>query len=83
VNTLECGVLQMSIVTENGDILYDQYLYPYDNKIEATEIHGIDENKLKEKKAVKSNDFFKTLKTVIHNMFGSTEKIYWIAYNNF
>ncbi len=83
VNTLECGILQMSIVNENGDILYDQYLYPYDNKIEATEIHGIDENKLKEKKAVKSNDFFKTLKTVIHNMFGSTEKIYWVAYNNF
>lgn len=82
VNTLECAVLQMSVVNENGELILDQYLYPYDGKIDATEIHGIDENKLKEKKAISSDDFFKLMKEKIRGLYGD-RKIYWVAYNNF
>ncbi len=82
INPLTCAALQLAIMNQEGDVLKNQYIYPYDDKIAATEIHGIDENKLKENNALKSDDFFNDLIEWVKNIYPE-KNIYWIAYNNF
>lgn len=82
INPLTCAALQLAILNQNGDILKNQYIYPYDNIIAATEIHGIDENKLKENNALKSDEFFDDLIEWVKNIYPE-KNILWVAYNNF
>ncbi len=82
INPLTCAALQLAIMNYDGDILKNQYIYPYDNVIAATEIHGIDENKLKENNALKSDVFFDELIEWVKNIYPE-KNIYWVAYNNF
>lgn len=82
INPLTCAAMQLAIIDQNGDILKNQYIFPYDNKIAATEIHGIDENKLKENNGLKSDEVFNDLINWVNNIYPN-QKILWIAYNNF
>ncbi len=82
INPLTCAALQLAILNQNGDILKNQYIYPHDNIIAATEIHGIDENKLKENNALKSDEFFDDLIEWVKNIYPE-KNILWVAYNNF
>ena len=84
LDTSQCGILQTSILNEQGDVIFNQYTYPYDNKIEGTEIHGIDENTLIQHHAIPSNVFFVQMFETIHRLYeDETEEIVWCAYNNF
>ncbi len=78
-----CGILQMAVMREDETVLFNQYTYPYDGKIDAVEIHGIDQKKLKENNAIPTYDFLKSLKECILMQYGVERPIYWIAYNNF
>ncbi len=82
INPLTCAALQLAIISNTGDILKNQYIYPYDDKIAATEIHGIDEQKLKDNNALKSDDVFKELIDWVNSIYPE-KNILWVAYNNF
>lgn len=83
INPLECAALQLAIMNEDEEIIFNEYIYPYDGVIDAVEIHGIDENKLREKNARQYQVVFRELVEKINNMYMNEEKIEWIAYNNF
>lgn len=76
------GILQMTILNYNGDILLNQYSYPFDNRIEGVNIHGIDEEKLKQNNAISNIDLCTNVKKIIRENYGRND-VYFIAYNNF
>jgi DNA polymerase III epsilon subunit-like protein len=76
------GIMQFTLLDINGNILLNQYTYPFNNKIEGTDIHGIDLEKLKNNKAINTLDLCMLIKKSIRKLFGRDD-IYFIAYNNF
>ena len=76
------GILQICIIGSNGNTILNQYTYPFDNRIEGTEIHGIDKNKLIENNAIETNEMLIEMKKRIRNIYGRDD-VYLIAYNNF
>lgn len=76
------GIMQMSMIDINGDILLNQYTYPFDNRIDGTEIHGIDEQKLINNNAIQTVELLLSIKKIIKKAYNN-EKIFLIAYNNF
>jgi len=76
------GILQITILNYNGNLLLNQYTYPFDNRIEGYDIHGIDENKLIQNNAINTVDLCTLIKKIIRDNYGRTD-IYFIAYNNF
>jgi hypothetical protein len=76
------GILQISMLDLDRNIIINNYVYPFDNRIECTHIHGIDENKLKENNALTTVDLCIHMKKILREIYGR-EDIYFIAYNNF
>lgn len=76
------AIMQITILDINAEIILNQYVYPYNNKIEGTNIHGIDEKKLIDNNAIKTDDLCILIKKLIRNIYNRNE-IYFIAYNNF
>lgn len=75
-------IMQTCLLDSNGNIILNQYTYPLDKRIEASEIHGIDEKKLIENNAIETYDMLIELKSKIREIYGRKD-IYLIAYNNF
>ncbi len=82
INPLTCAAMQIAIINHKGDIIKNQYILPFDGIIAASEIHGIDEQKLKDNNAINSDVFFNELISWVSNIYPNKD-IYWIAYNNF
>ena len=76
------GILQITILNNNGNILLNQYTYPYDNRIDGFDIHGINEDKLIQNNAISTIDLCTMIKQIIRDNYGR-EDIYFVAYNNF
>lgn len=76
------GIMQLTLLDKNGNILLNQYTYPFNNKIEGTEIHGIDLNKLQNNNAINTIELCTLLKKIIRKLYGRND-VYFIAYNNF
>ena len=76
------GILQMTMLNYGGNILLNQYTYPFDNRIDGYDIHGIDENKLIQNNAISTVDLCTLIKKNIRDNYGR-EDIYFVAYNNF
>lgn len=76
------GILQITILNNNGNILLNQYTYPYDNRIDGFDIHGINEDKLIQNNAISTIDLCTLIKQIIQDNYGK-ETIYFVAYNNF
>ena len=76
------GIMQISILNINGDILLNQYSFPYDNRIDCSHIHGIDEKKLNDNKAITTIDLCSKIKQILRERY-DRNNIYFIAYNNF
>ena len=76
------GIMQISMIDTNGQVLLNQYAYPFNNKIDGTEIHGIDEQKLADNNAINSQDLCVLIKNTIRENYGRDD-VYLIAYNNF
>ena len=76
------SIMQITILDSNGEVLLNQYTYPFNNKIEGTEIHGIDEKKLIENNATTVIDLCTNIKKILRDNYDRKD-IYFIAYNNF
>lgn len=76
------GILQISILDINGQVLLNSYVYPYDNRIDCTHIHGIDQQKLIDNNAISTVELCESIKQTIRKKYGRDD-IYFIAYNNF
>jgi DNA polymerase III alpha subunit (gram-positive type) len=76
------GILQMTMIDYNGNVLLNQYAYPFDGRIECSNIHGIDAQKLQDNNAISSIELCKLIKRTIRERYGR-EKVYLTAYNNF
>ncbi len=77
------GIMQITILDMNGDILLNQYVYPFNDKIDGTAIHGIDLKKLNDNNAISTIKLCSLIKDIIQYKYGDKNNIYWIAYNNF
>jgi DNA polymerase III epsilon subunit-like protein len=73
------AIMQITMLDINSNIILNQYVYPYNNKIEGTNIHGIDEQKLIDNNAIKTSDLCVLIKKLIRDTYGRNE-IYLIAY---
>lgn len=76
------GIMQISMIDVNGNVLLNQYAYPFNNKIDGTEIHGIDEQKLEDNSAINIQELCVLIKNTIRDNYGRDD-VYLIAYNNF
>ena len=76
------GIMQISMINIDGTVLLNQYVYPFDNRIDGTNIHGIDLKKLQENNAIGTQHLCELMKDVLRKQFGR-EDVYLIAYNNF
>jgi DNA polymerase III alpha subunit (gram-positive type) len=76
------GILQISILNDKDNILLDQYVYPFDNRIDCTDIHNIDQKKLIDNNAISTKDLCTLIKNIIRKEY-DREDVYFIAYNNF
>jgi DNA polymerase III epsilon subunit-like protein len=79
------GIMQFTLLDIEGNVLLNQYVFPYNNVISGKEIHGIDLEVLNNNNATSTINLCKDIKNVIKYKFNKEkiEKIYWIAYNNF
>ena len=76
------AIMQITMLDVQGNILLNEYVYPYDNNIQGTEIHGIDKNILQKNNALSLTQMCLNVKNILRKYF-DREDIYWIAYNNF
>ncbi len=76
----QSAIMQMALSSTLLPKPRNMYVYPYDDIIGATEIHGIDEKKLNEEKAISSRALLEELL----QLFSDSSVIYYfLAYNNF
>ena len=59
------GIMQITMLDIDGNILLNQYTYPYDNRIDGTAIHGIDKEKLEYNNAVSTSELFILMKNIL------------------
>ena len=76
------AIMQITILDIQGNILMNEYVYPYDHNIKGTEIHGIDGNVLQQNNAISLSQMCLKIKNVLRQNY-EREDIYWVAYNNF
>lgn len=76
------GIMQITVLDFDGNIILNEYVYPFDNRIDCADIHGIDEKKLIDNNAVKTIDLCNILKSHLSERYGLSD-VYFIAYNNF
>jgi DNA polymerase III epsilon subunit-like protein len=76
------GIMQISMIDKNGNVILNQYVYPFDNRIDGTAIHGIDEEKLILNNAISTPDLCVLIRKILREIYGRAD-IYLVAYNNF
>ncbi len=74
------AIMQISFKSLDESINENIYVFPYDNIIGATEIHGIDAEVLNKNNAISSENM---LKNLIFQFSDKSEIYYFVAYNNF
>ena len=82
VNVLNNSIMQMSVIATDGQVLLNEYVYPFDGIIDAVDIHKIDEKKLKDNNALNLDELCCMIKKVIRDKYGRNS-VTWVAYNNF
>jgi len=82
VNVLDNSIMQMTIIATDGNILLNEYIYPFDGKIDAVHVHNIDEKKLRENNALTLEQLCCQIKKIVRENYGRND-ITWVAYNNF
>jgi DNA polymerase III epsilon subunit-like protein len=76
------GIMQISMLDFDGNLILNQYVYPYDKRIDGTKIHGIDEQKLIDNNAITTMELCILMKNILREKY-DREDVYFIAYNNF
>lgn len=76
------GIMQITMLDINGNVMLNQYVYPFDKRIDASHIHGITEEKLIDNNAISTIELCELIKKIIREKF-NRETVYFIGYNNF
>jgi DNA polymerase III alpha subunit (gram-positive type) len=76
------GIMQITILEKNGNILINEYVYPFDKRVDGCAIHNITEETLKINNAIETNELLVKMKNIIREKY-NRESVYLIAYNNF
>jgi DNA polymerase III epsilon subunit-like protein len=76
------GIMQITMLDIEGNIILNQYVYPYDKRIDGTQIHGIDEQKLIDNNAISTYNLCNLVINIIFSKYGNNP-VYLIGYNNF
>jgi len=76
------GIMQISMIDVNGYVLLNQYVYPFDKRIDCSAIHGIDEQKLIDNNAIETTELCELIKRILREKY-ERDDIYLVAYNNF
>jgi len=76
------GIMQITMLDINGNVMLNQYVYPFDNRIEASHIHGITLEKLIDNNAISTIELCELIKKKIRERF-NRETVYFIGYNSF
>lgn len=74
------AIMQISFKSYDELINENTYVFPYDNIVGATEIHGIDSETLSKNNAISSETM---LSNLMKQFSKSDETYYFVAYNNF
>ena len=74
--------MQITVVDIDYNILLNEYVYPYDNRIDCSNIHGIDADVLTKNNALTTSQMLEKIKNILQNKYNN-EDVYFIAYNNF
>ena len=76
------GIMQIAMIDVNGKVLLNQYVYPFDHRIDCSHIHGITEQKLIDNNAIQTKDLCEIMVNLLNEQYGRDE-VHLIAYNNF
>jgi len=76
------GIMQITMLDINGIVILNQYVYPFDNRIDASHIHGITAEKLSNNNAITTLELCELIKKIIREKF-NRETVYFIGYNSF
>jgi DNA polymerase III alpha subunit (gram-positive type) len=76
------GIMQISVVDIYNNVLLNEYVYPYDNRVDCSHIHGIDADVLSKNNALTTYAMLHSLKNKMEGIY-KKEDVYFIAYNNF
>jgi len=76
------GIMQITILDITGTILLNEYVYPFDKRIDGTEIHHITEETLRINNAIETPELLVRMKNVIRDKY-NRDPVYLVAYNNF
>jgi DNA polymerase III epsilon subunit-like protein len=76
------GIMQITILDYNGNTLLNQYVFPFDYRIDGTNIHNIDYNTLVQNNAINTENLCMEIKKVLREKYDRKD-IYFVAYNNF
>ena len=82
LDPIKTSIMQLAALTLDGESILNQYVKPFDGRIEGTFIHGIDKKKLDDNNAVDIAEMCIILKNRLRDLYGRSD-IYFIAYNNF
>ena len=76
-------IMQITILDgANGDILLNEFVWPHNGIIAATQFHGIDRKRLQDNNAVTLPNLMEQIKRVLRDKYGRQDVV-WVAYNNF
>jgi len=82
LDPIKTAIMQIAVLSIDGKLILNQYVYPFDGKIEGTIIHGIDKKKLDDNDSVDTAEMCIILKNRLRDLYCRAE-IHFIAYNNF
>jgi len=82
LDPITTAIMQLAVLSIDGTLILNQYVYPFDDRIDGTFIHGIDEEKLDNNIAVTIDEMCIILKNRLRDLYGRSI-VYFIAYNNF
>jgi len=76
-------IMQITILDGvNGDILLNEFVWPHDGIIAATQFHGIDRKRLQDNNAVTLPNLMEQIKRILRAKYGRQDVV-CVAYNNF
>ena len=76
------AIMQAVISDDKGDVIFSQYVIPFDGVVTGTQIHGISQETLDINNALSMRDAAEAIKTMLRNKYGRS-RINWVAYNTF
>ena len=69
LDLLTSAIMQITMLDSTCKILLNNYVYPYNNVIEGTDIHGIDEDTLQANNTLTITEMCTSIKKVLRKQY--------------